>query len=75
MIKGKISVKPDMIRLSIEAEGVYKEYETAVKRSAEDTAVLRETIEKVGLNPKELKTVRFGIDTEYERYADKEGNR
>ena len=30
--KGKISVKPDTIKLNIEAEGVYKEYEQAVKR-------------------------------------------
>lgn len=41
--KGKISVKPDTIRLNIESEGVYKEYEQAVQKSTEATGILRET--------------------------------
>ena len=69
--KGKISVKPNTIRLNIEAEGVYKEYEQAVKKSAEATGILRETLEKAGLKAEELKTVHFDIDSEYERYRDK----
>lgn len=32
--KGKILVKPDTIRLNIEAEGTYKEYILSVKKSA-----------------------------------------
>ena len=69
--RGKISVKPDTIRLTIEAEAMCKEYDEAVKKSAEDTAVLRETVRKAGLNPKDLKTIRFSVDTEYERYRDR----
>jgi hypothetical protein len=72
--KGRISVSPDTIKLSIDAESVYKEYETTIKKSAEDIAILRETIKKAGLDPKELKTVRFGIDADYESYRDKDGN-
>ena len=40
--KGKISVKPDTIQLNISAEGISKEYAEAVKRSTEDTALIRE---------------------------------
>ena len=69
--KGKISVKPNTIRLNIEAEGVYKEYEQAVKKSTEATCILRETIEKAGLKAEDLKTVHFDIDSEYESYRDK----
>lgn len=72
--KGRITVSPDTIKLSIDAESVYKEYETTIKKSAEDIAILRETIKKAGLDPKELKTVRFGIDADYESYRDKDGN-
>lgn len=63
--KGKISVKPDIIRFNIEAEGTYKEYSLSVKKSAEHTNLLRETISKAELDPHNLKTVNFGIDTEY----------
>lgn len=69
--KGKISVKPDTIRLNIEAEGTYKEYNLSVKKSAEHTNLLREIISKAGLDPRNLKTINFGIDTEYESYRDK----
>ena len=72
--KGKISVKPDTIRLNIEAEGLFPEYGETVKKSAEETEKVRVTIEKAGLNPKELKTVHFGIDSEYESYRDERDN-
>ena len=72
--RGKISVKPDTIQLNINAEGIYKEYAEAVRRSTEDTALIRETIAKAGLDPKDLKTVYFGVDTEYENYQDRHGN-
>lgn len=72
--KGKISVKPDTIRLNIEAEGTYKEYILSVKKSTEHTNLLRDTMSKAGLDPKNLKTVHFGIDTDYERYRDKNGD-
>ena len=72
--KGKISVKPDTIRLNIEAEGTYKEYILSVKKSTEHTNLLRETISKAGLDPQNLKTVHFGIDTDYESYHDKNGD-
>lgn len=72
--KGKISVKPDTIRLNIEAEGTYKEYILSVKKSTEHTNLLRDTISKAGLDPQNLKTVHFGIDTDYESYRDKNGD-
>lgn len=72
--KGKISVKPDAIRLNIEAEGTYKEYILSVKKSTEHTNILRETISKAGLDPQNLKTTYFGIDTDYESYRDKNGD-
>ena len=72
--KGKISVKPDLIQLNISAEGIYKEYGEAVGKSTEHTGLIRETVEKAGLDPKELKTVHFGVDTEYEDIQDKRGN-
>ena len=39
--KGKISVKPDTIRLNFRAGGVYPEYAEAVAKSAEQTSLIR----------------------------------
>lgn len=69
--KGKLSVKPDTICLAIEAEGVFPDYEKTIKESADQTKVLRESLEKSGLSGKELKTKHFSIQAEYESYRDK----
>ena len=72
--KGKLSVRPDTICLAIEAEGVSPDYEKTIKESADQTKVLRESLEKSGLSGKELKTKHFSIQSEYESYRDKNDN-
>ena len=69
--KGKLSVRPDTICLAIEAEVVFPDYEKTIKESADQTKVLRESLEKSGLSGKELKTKHFSIQSEYESYRDK----
>ena len=70
---GRMSVKPDTIKIFITASKVCKEYDQAVRGSSEDTSLVREAIERAGLEPKQLKTIRFDIDSEYEGYRDKNG--
>lgn len=72
--KGKISVKPDMIRLDIIANEVCKEYNEVIEKSALCIKKIKETVERAGLNDKELKTVKFDVDSKYESYRDKNGN-
>lgn len=72
--KGKISVKPDMIRLDIIANEVCKEYDGVIEKSALCSKKIKETVKKAGLNDKELKTVKFDVDSKYESYRDKNGN-
>lgn len=72
--KGKISVKPDQIRLRINIEGTYKDYEESLVKSSEATEELKNLIEKLGFERKDLKTVFFNIDTEYDSYQDKDRN-
>lgn len=69
--KGSLSVKPDTICLAIEAQGVYSEYEKTIQESADQTKVLKESLEKSGLSGKDLKTKHFSIQSEYESYRDK----
>ena len=70
--KGKISVKPDTIRIRISLEDMYGEYEKALKKSADSVEILKDMLEKLGYDRKELKTVYFNINTEYERYQDRD---
>ena len=72
--KGKLSVKPDTICLTIKMQGTYPEYEESIRKSTEHTAKLREVIEASGLPGKDLKTTYYNIDTTYESYRDKHGN-
>lgn len=72
--KGKISVKPDMIRLDITANEVCKEYEEVIEKSAFCIKNIKEMVRRSGLNNKELKTLKFDVDSKYESYRDKNGN-
>lgn len=70
--KGKIAVKPDMIRLYINKEELCKEYEDTLRKSTEDTELLKDLFQKLGFQRKDLKTVYFNVDTEYESYQDRD---
>lgn len=72
--RGKLAVPPDTICLVITAEGRYPDYAEAMRRSAEDTEAVRGAIAAAGLDPKDLKTAHFGINTEYEGVQDKNGS-
>ena len=71
---GKLSVKPDTTVLMITAEATCPDYEMAVSRSAAETKLLKMVMKKAGLNPDDLKTTSFSIDTEYESYRDNRDN-
>ena len=69
--KGMIKVHPDMTRISITLEGLYREYGETLKHSAEDTEELKDLLEPFGFRRTDLKTLSFGVDTEYESYKEK----
>ena len=69
--KGKISVKPDTIRLRLNMEGIYQEYDETLRKSSEVVELLKDLVEKQGYERNELKTLYFNVDKEYESYQDK----
>ncbi|WP_295096980.1 SIMPL domain-containing protein [uncultured Catenibacterium sp.] len=70
--KGKVSVKPDIIRLNMTMEESYKEYEVTLSQSSETTKILKELFVSLGFNKEDLKTRSFDIDTKYESYKAKD---
>ena len=70
---GRMAVTPDQIQVDINAEGKSADYGETVSRSAADTGVLREAVQAAGLDPKDLKTTYFNVDTDFDRYQDETG--
>lgn len=70
--KGKVSVKPDIIRLNMTMEESYKEYELTLRQSSETIKILKELFVSLGFKNDDLKTRSFDISTKYESYKAKD---
>ena len=70
--KGNLKVHPDMTRITITLNGLDKEYSKALQHSAEDTKTLAKSLKTLGFQRKDLKTLKFSVDTEYEDYTEKD---
>lgn len=71
--KGQIKVHPDMTRITISLEGIYKEYKETLRKSSKDTESLKDILTGFGFDRSDLKTLNFSVDTEYESYRDQKG--
>ena len=69
--KGQMRVKPDEIRITLSLEGLHPEYGETLRRSAEDTEKIKDLLMGLGFARTDLKTLNFNVDTEYERYQEK----
>lgn len=69
--KGRVSVKPDIVRVMITSSEVNKEYEKAVELSASRKKELTDKLSEIAVSAEDLKTLQFRIDSEYESYEDK----
>ena len=71
--KGKIAVKPDMVRLVLNLEDMSKSYEETLEQSTIQVEMLKDCFEMLGFKRTDLKTLSFNVDTKYESYqvADK----
>ena len=65
MGKGRIKVHPDMTRITITIEGLYKEYGETLRHSSKDKERLKDIVSAFGFERSDHKTLNFGVDTEY----------
>ncbi|MBO4289985.1 MAG: SIMPL domain-containing protein [Lachnospiraceae bacterium] len=70
---GTVKLKPDIMRLRLDLNGKEKEYAKTLKRSSDDTEVLRGLFADLGFAKEDLKTLSFSADPVYEGYEDKQG--
>lgn len=71
---GKVSVKPDLIIITMRLESHDNNYEKTMKLAAESVNNLQNAIVNAGFNKADLKTTNFNIRTHYESYRDKDNN-
>lgn len=70
--KGQIKVHPDMTRIVITLEGKNFDYSITLKRSSEATEKLKDLLLPFGFERSDLKTLSFGVDSEYVSYKEKD---
>lgn len=66
--KGMIKVKPDMMRITLTLRGLQPEYQKALYQSSAMTERLKQVLSTFDFKPSDLKTLRFDINAQYQRY-------
>ncbi len=72
--KGNIKVKPDMTRVTMSLTNLCKDYDEALRRSSENSGLLRKAVCELGFDESDLKTVNFNVDVQNESYRDRYDN-
>lgn len=70
---GRVSVKPDLIVVSMELKTVDKKYDKTLENAARRVDLLNDSLEKAGFAQKSVKTTSFDVNTKYESVKDKDG--
>lgn len=70
--KGQLKVKPDVTRITITLNGIKKDYAKTLELSAKDTEKLKTVLKSFGFESEDVKTLRFDVNSEYERYRERD---
>lgn len=70
---GKLSVKPDLIVISMQLDTENKEYDQAMLSASEKINALNKSLEELGFSKDTLKTTNFNVRTIYENIKDETG--
>ena len=70
---GRISVKPDLIVVSMTLETKDTEYEKTMETAAEKIELLNKSLEEIGFEKESVKTTNFNVSTDYESVRDING--
>ena len=71
---GNVSVKPDLVVLSMSLETRNHDYETAMREAASRIDHINESLATIGFEKESVKTTDFNVRTNYESKKDRNGN-
>lgn len=70
---GRLSVKPDLIVVSMTLETKDSEYEKTMETAAEKIELLNKSLEEIGFEKESVKTTNFNVRTNYESVRENGG--
>ncbi|NLW28322.1 MAG: SIMPL domain-containing protein [Erysipelothrix sp.] len=71
---GNVSVKPDLIIITMNIESKKMEYDQTMQLAAKSLNTITSVIESLGFDKEDLKTTTFSVNTHYTSYRDKDDN-
>lgn len=71
---GKVSVKPDLIIITMTVESRQHDYDKTMEQAAAAIETLQQAIHVAGFAKEDLKTTSFNLRTRYQSYRDKNNN-
>jgi len=72
--KANLLVPADTTKIVLDLEGKASSYEETIKLSAKVLNNMKEELEKIGFDKKDIKSTNYHIDIHYESYKDIDGN-
>ena len=69
--KGNIKVVPDLTVVSVTLSKTENTYKNALESSNKESKILKELLNEVGINEKDVKTKMFSVEPHYAYYKDK----
>ena len=70
---GRTRIRPDVTRVTMILDGLFKDYGETLRRSSEDTEKLKDMLAPFGFQRNDLKTLSFSVDPEYEGVREEDG--
>lgn len=71
---GNVSVKPDLIVVSMKLATEDREYDKTMELAAQRISLINDSLEEIGFEKNSVKTTDFNVRTNYESVKDKSGN-
>lgn len=71
---GNVSIKPDLIVITLNLETLNHDYDRTMELAAEAVKDLQTAAQSIGFEKNDLKTTSFNIRTHYKSYRDKDNN-
>lgn len=71
---GNVSVKPDLIVVSMKLATEDREYDKTMELAEEQISFINDSLEEIGFEKNSVKTTDFNVRTNYESVKDKSGN-
>lgn len=72
--EGSLSLKPNMVEITITLESLRKDYEETVELANQKIEQIQYSLSKIGYKKEDLKTTRFNVNSKYKNVKNEKGD-